>query len=239
MHASSGMAKFLEYQRSRLRIARATIFNLLMFLLVAVIWIARMAHVDPVLLPSVVGGGIAALILSVYAARRIDEAQMKNLVQAYAIITEGKEQMDMAQRIAAAVCYRRDENGIEFLLVRTKGGKHWTFPKGHIKVKQAEAPWQAARREAGEEAGVDGDIDHEPFARYAYIKGKNSREEMVAAFLMRVTSEREPDEPQRTPRWFPPEAAVQKLSEGRREEKYIAEHRQVIDAALARLSDAP
>jgi 8-oxo-dGTP pyrophosphatase MutT (NUDIX family) len=159
---------------------------------------------------------------------------MANLVQAFAILTEDKEPMRTAQRLAAAVCYRRADSGIEFLLVRTKGGKYWTFPKGHIKVKQKEAPWYAAKREAGEEAGVDGSIDREPFTRYAYFKGKGAREEIITAFLMHVTSEREPDEPGRNPQWFTPEAAVQKLSEGRHK-KFIIEHRRVIDEALSRL----
>ncbi len=44
----------------------------------------------------------------------------------------------MSQRLVAAVCYRRRNGDIEFLIVRTKGGKYWTFPKGHIKKKPAE-----------------------------------------------------------------------------------------------------
>lgn len=235
MHASDGMAKFLEYQRSRLRIARATVLNLLVTLVAAAFLLTGTGEAGARVLPLVIAGGAIALALSVYAARRIDEAQMKNLVKAYEIITEDKEQTNRSRQIAAAVCYRRVASGVEFLLVRTKGGKYWTFPKGHIKVRKAEAPWQAARREAGEEAGVDGSIDRESFTQYIYYKGKDSRQEAVAAFLMRVTSEREPDEPDRNPQWFTPDEAVQKLSEGRREEKFIAEHRRVIEEALARL----
>lgn len=239
MHSSNGMAKFLDYQRSRLRIARATVLNLLMILLVAMFLITGQGDVGMRILPFVIAGGAVALVLSTYAARRIDKAQTESIIQAYEIITNDKEHKKMDPRIAAAVCYRRAEGGIEFLLVHTKGGKYWTFPKGHIKIKQAEAPWHAAGREAGEEAGVDGSIDREPFTHYTYYKGKGSREEMVAAFLMRVTSEREPDEPDRAPQWFTPEAAVQKLSEGRHEEKYIAEHKRVIHEALIRLGDTP
>ncbi len=141
----------------------------------------------------------------------------------------------MSQRLVAAVCYRRRNGDIEFLIVRTKGGKYWTFPKGHIKKKPAELPWCAAKREAGEEAGVDGSIEREPFTHYAYYKGENAQEEVVAAFLMLVESEREPDEPDRDPRWFTPEVAMEKLSKRRREERFALEHQRVIKEALVRL----
>ena len=35
--------------------------------------------------------------------------------------------------IVSALCYRQSPGGLEFLLVRTKGGRHWTLPKGHVK----------------------------------------------------------------------------------------------------------
>jgi len=44
MKDSEGMAKFLDYQRSRLRIARATVFNLFVTILVGSIWIVRHYH---------------------------------------------------------------------------------------------------------------------------------------------------------------------------------------------------
>jgi 8-oxo-dGTP pyrophosphatase MutT (NUDIX family) len=68
----------------------------------------------------------------------------------------------------AAVCYRvRNDahNGtIEFLLVRTRGGGRWTFPKGSAEPGLTQA--QAAALEAFEEAGVHGRIEEASFARY-------------------------------------------------------------------------
>ena len=51
----------------------------------------------------------------------------------------------------AAICYRRSQFSIEFLLVNTSSGK-WTFPKGRI--SQEMSPWEAAEQEALEEAGM-------------------------------------------------------------------------------------
>src|ERR1700735_3032687 len=63
----------------------------------------------------------------------------------------------------AAVCYRVRSNGIEFLLVQTRGGR-WTFPKGGAEPGLTHA--QAAALEAFEEAGVHGRIEEASFARY-------------------------------------------------------------------------
>src|ERR1700733_5655545 len=63
----------------------------------------------------------------------------------------------------AAICYRTGTRGIEFLLVRTRGGR-WIFPKGGVEAGLRQA--QSAALEAFEEAGVHGRIEEMPFARY-------------------------------------------------------------------------
>jgi len=235
MHDSEGMAKFLDYQRSRLRIARATVFNLFLTILVGSYWLVQHPNSnDMYVVRLMIVIGVFALVISLIAARRIDKAQMSRLNEAYEIVTETKENNDMSQQVVAAVCYRRKNSEIEFLLVRTKNGKHWTFPKGHVKQKPPEMPWFAASREAGEEAGVSGSIEKELFTCYAYRKGKKAKEDVVAAYLMLVESERKPHEHGRDPQWFTPELAVKKLAK-RREEKYVREHQRVVQEAMARL----
>jgi len=135
----------------------------------------------------------------------------------------------------AAVCYRRVGDSIEFKLVRTKGGRHWTFPKGHI--EKGEEPWMAAQREALEEAGVRGSIVSEPFTIYPHEKhGPDGRpvELMVAAYLLLVDSDSDAPEPWRAPTWFPPEQAMQKLAENRRPQ-YQQAYSRVIDEACKEL----
>jgi 8-oxo-dGTP pyrophosphatase MutT (NUDIX family) len=140
----------------------------------------------------------------------------------------------MSKQVVAAVCYRIKNGKVEFLLVRTKDGKRRTFPKGHVKRRSPEPPWCAAAREASEEAGVSGLIEKEPFAFYTYSKVENAKEDLVAAYLLSVKSEYEPDEPERAPQWFTPEQAMKKLAKGR-EKKYVREHKRLVQEAMARL----
>jgi 8-oxo-dGTP pyrophosphatase MutT (NUDIX family) len=135
----------------------------------------------------------------------------------------------------AAVCYRRVGESVEFLLVRTTKGSHWTFPKGHVEA--GEAPWAAAQREALEEAGVRGSIVPEPCIIFPYEKRRadGRRVELtVAAYLLHVESDRDTPEPGRDPTWFPPDQAKQKLAQGRAP-RYQQAYSRVIDEACKNL----
>jgi 8-oxo-dGTP pyrophosphatase MutT (NUDIX family) len=135
---------------------------------------------------------------------------------------------------SAAICYRRHGSRIEFLLVKTKGGNRWTFPKGH--VKKGERPDLAAAREAREEAGVTGRVEGGELLRYRYPSGPESKSDVeVRAFLMEVAEVAPAEEPWRKPRWFFPAAAQKKLAEGRGAH-YAKEHARLLEAALAKLN---
>lgn len=116
--------------------------------------------------------------------------------------------------VVAAVAARRraGADGWEFLLVRTHDGMRWTFPKGH--QDSGETLARAAAREALEEAGVEGAVEHEPFARYRYVTS-GGREDVVAAFRLSVEREGRPIEEHRDPTWFGREAARGRLAAGR------------------------
>jgi 8-oxo-dGTP pyrophosphatase MutT (NUDIX family) len=148
----------------------------------------------------------------------------------------------MSLRVAA-VCYRRTEDGLEFLLVRTRSNLSWTFPKGH--VEPGESARHAARREAMEEAGASGRIEAVPLTRYRYPiwKGPGLPAEVcVEAYLLDVENPGGGRAAERPTAWLPPADAVKKLAEGR-PVPYAREHRRVIREALARLRssdrDAP
>jgi 8-oxo-dGTP pyrophosphatase MutT (NUDIX family) len=137
----------------------------------------------------------------------------------------------------AAVCYRRSENTIEFLLVNTNGGNKWTFPKGSTEPRLSHS--QAAEQEALEEAGAIGVIEPRHFHLYIHSKGvfwqpNGVREYVVKAFLLEVTQTRRPSESSRNPTWFSVEEARKILSKGR-EVKYAAEMRAVIDRAVEQI----
>src|SRR5580693_1089903 len=140
----------------------------------------------------------------------------------------------------AAVCYRRQGQSIEFLLVNTNGGGKWTFPKGDPEPSMSHS--QAAEREAWEEAGVRGHIEPRHFHLYLHSKGvfwkaPGVREFVIKAFLMEVEHTGESHEPMRHPTWFAPEEARKILAKGR-EVKYAREMQAVVDRALEHLGAA-
>jgi 8-oxo-dGTP pyrophosphatase MutT (NUDIX family) len=141
----------------------------------------------------------------------------------------------------AAVCYRRVNSRLEFLLVHTNGGNKWTFPKGAPEPRLSHS--QAAEREAREEAGAIGAIEPRHFHIYVHSKGvfwqpRGVQEYVVKAFLMEVRKTREPEEDNRNPTWFDADKARIILAKGR-EVKYAHELQTVIDRALQHLGVAP
>lgn len=115
--------------------------------------------------------------------------------------------------VAAVPVRQRAAGGLEFLLVRTRSGERWTFPKG--RVEPGEKPAAAAAREAGEEAGVKGKVvAGDPLGVYCYESGGGGFDE-VTAFLLAVKRDGLPAEAGRTPTWFGFEAARSHLALGR------------------------
>lgn len=140
----------------------------------------------------------------------------------------------------AAVCYRIGDRGIEFLLVRTRGGR-WTFPKGSAEPGLTHA--QAAALEAFEEAGVHGRMEETSFARYVRGKRRGARQAetfcgtadiAVHAHLCEVTRLSRPQEANRNPKWFSAEKAKLRLA-GDRPPDYGAEIAALIDRAVNRI----
>ena len=141
------------------------------------------------------------------------------------------------RRQVAAVCYRVQESGIEFLLVQTRDGR-WIFPKGGVEPGLTHA--QSAALEAVEEAGVHGRIEELPFARYFRCKPDPatpqppSDEMSVTAHLCEVSRLERPLESNRKPTWFSAEKAKQRLTKDRAP-AFGAELACVVDRALSRI----
>lgn len=135
----------------------------------------------------------------------------------------------------AAVCYRVRNGRVEFLLVRTRGGR-WTFPKGGAKLSLTRA--QSAALEAFEEAGVHGAIEEAAFAQYSLRKGskqgRTASETIVHAYLCEVSELETPQEDDRHPSWFSAEKTKERLQEDRSRENGSAFVR-VVDRATARI----
>jgi 8-oxo-dGTP pyrophosphatase MutT (NUDIX family) len=140
------------------------------------------------------------------------------------------------QRIhVAAVCYRLKGDEPEFLLVRTRSGR-WTFPKGGVDGDATHA--DAAAREAYEEAGVKGRVEHEPFHWYFHSKrnrfGSHRPMVPVHAHLCEVERLVAPKEGHRDPTWFKADKARRRLRENRSPELAGAVI-QVLDRAVVRI----
>jgi len=140
------------------------------------------------------------------------------------------------QRIhVAAVCYRLKDGQPEFLLVRTRSGR-WTFPKGGVDHDTTHAA--AAAREAYEEAGVRGRIEHEPFHWYFHSKRQRFKPHRgvvaVQAHLCEVERLECPLEGHRNPTWFNVDKAKRRLRENR-SPKLAREVLEVVDRALLRI----
>lgn len=133
----------------------------------------------------------------------------------------------------AAVCYRRVGVSPRFLLVRTSSGR-WTFPKGHREPGRSAA--EVAALEAEEEAGVVGRVEEKPFGSYLHRKRslRDGDEVRVLAFLLEVHRASDPAEPHRTPRWFTPHDAKERLAR-HRPRRYHRHLQRVIDRALRRI----
>ena len=133
----------------------------------------------------------------------------------------------------AAVCYRVRPNGIQFLLVQTRGGR-WTFPKGSVEPGLTHA--QSAALEAFEEAGVHGRMEEAAFTRYAHSKQDRSVGKiMVSAHLCQVSRLEPPPELGRNRTWFAVEKAKEHLRRGRKPE-HGTELARVVDRAVGRLA---
>lgn len=113
-------------------------------------------------------------------------------------------------RQAGVVPYRINKKGrIQVLLVTSRNHDRWVFPKGTI--EKNETPAQCALREAGEEAGIFGEIESACLGRYRYDKFGSPRE--VDIFLMRVDEVHDawPEDHQRDRDWFTLEEAASQM----------------------------
>jgi 8-oxo-dGTP pyrophosphatase MutT (NUDIX family) len=97
---------------------------------------------------------------------------MGKMVRAAKVGRAVKVGREPVRQQVAAVCYRASAHGIEFLLVRTRGGR-WIFPKGGVEPGLTQA--QSAALEAFEEAGVHGRIEEMAFARYRVDKSADKK----------------------------------------------------------------
>lgn len=123
---------------------------------------------------------------------------------------------ETARTQVAALCWRADKDRTEVLLVTSRETGRWVLPKGWPMTDRSHA--EAARREAWEEAGVEGRVGDRCIGRYAYLKwlGREAAVPcVVSVFPLRVKALAEdfPERGQRQRRWFSPKKAAARVDE--------------------------
>ncbi len=113
--------------------------------------------------------------------------------------------------------YRLDEEkGVQILLVTSRDTERWVIPRGNPMPRMR--GHETARREAYEEAGIEGPMSEAPIGRFSYEKRRRSGEATMAqvtVYAMRVLRQHYdwPERTQRTARWFEPRKAALAVDE--------------------------
>ena len=84
---------------------------------------------------------------------------------------------------SSVIPYRIEPNNLEFLVIRSSGGKRWIFPKGISDPDMS--PQKSAAKEALEEAGVIGVPDNKELGEYSIDKWGSTCQVLV--YPMEVT----------------------------------------------------
>ncbi len=109
-------------------------------------------------------------------------------------------------RQAGAIPFRHDPSGFRVLLITSRDTGRWIIPKGGIERGLTAA--QSAEREAYEEAGVEGTLDHIPLGFFTYnkrLRSGASKPAIVEVYAMRVEKQLKkwPERSQRRLEWMP------------------------------------
>lgn len=115
----------------------------------------------------------------------------------------------------AALPYREDTT-LEILLITSRETHRWVIPKGW--PMENLQPWEAAAREALEEAGVEGPVGRKPIGAYLYEKrmvGGILVPCSVDVFPLLVERQRKHwrEKDQRDQRWLSVEDAIEAVQE--------------------------
>lgn len=101
---------------------------------------------------------------------------------------------------SAVVPVRFNDNKLEVLLITSIKKKKWIIPKGY--VEYGLTPFESAKKEAFEEAGIIGSNETEELGEF--ISGKNNNQKIVKVFLMNVLNQSDdyPEKNLRKRKWF-------------------------------------
>jgi 8-oxo-dGTP pyrophosphatase MutT (NUDIX family) len=110
---------------------------------------------------------------------------------------------------SAVIPYRLNNGKLEILLVTSIKKKNWIVPKGYIEFNLT--PFESAKKEAYEEAGVVG--SNETVEVGQFINEKKNRKELIKVYTMEVDEELNdyPEKNLRKRKWFTFDEAMDKV----------------------------
>ena len=115
----------------------------------------------------------------------------------------------------AALPWRLTESGIEVMLITSRDTGRWVLPKGW--AEKGEALFEAAAREAREEAGLKGSVSQKDAGRFYYGKVKPSGtvpcEVVVYPLCVEKVADRWKEKGERNRQWFSPAEASKLVRE--------------------------
>lgn len=116
----------------------------------------------------------------------------------------------------AALPWRKTEDTVEILLITSRDTGRWVLPKGW--PEGDEEFYDAAAREAGEEAGLSGAVSRQEAGRYYYSKARPdgrdiSCEVLVYPLEVDRVADKWKEKRQRTRKWVSPEDAAEMVNE--------------------------
>ncbi|MFO1035196.1 MAG: NUDIX hydrolase [Hyphomicrobiales bacterium] len=118
-------------------------------------------------------------------------------------------------RQVAALCWRKRKGRTEILLITSRETKRWVIPKGWPMPPLKD--YNAARREAFEEAGVSGHMSRLPIGHFTYAKRSKGlvTDVRVDVYDLEVTREHKswPEKRERLRHWVLPEEAAFRVNE--------------------------
>lgn len=110
---------------------------------------------------------------------------------------------------SAVIPFKNDKKGIKILLIKSRNGK-WIIPKGII--EKGLTPHESARKEAIEEAGVDGVVSDLLIGEYKYDKWGGTCNVKVYPMLVNEELSSWEEDFFRIRKWFNLEKAAMKIS---------------------------
>ncbi|GJE56257.1 MULTISPECIES: NUDIX hydrolase [Methylobacterium] len=124
--------------------------------------------------------------------------------------------LEPRRQVGALPFRRTPEGSFLIFLITSRESRRWVIPKGW--PMKGRKPYEAAAREAYEEAGLVGHIGKRPLGFYLYDKRLKSRDSVlcqVKVFPLEVRKQLKawPEKHQREGHWFSPSEAAELVAE--------------------------